>query len=261
MNSIQHRLIRYLPATVRHGLRAWNSVRQVRRFTAEGWAEASVVQRLIRPGDAVVDAGANIGYISALLAKWVGPSGTVHSIEPIPETFQLLQRSIQSLGLRQVRLHDCGVSDEPGQAFMEVPTYPDGAENFYESHLVKAAAASPQSRKFSVSLRTLDELVGDTLSRVTFAKIDVEGHEGPALRGAARLLAAARPALLVEIDDRLDQPRPATASLLQQVTQLGYGVFVMEADAVRPWRPGDKSVDYFFLTPEHLSSMLDAGSS
>ena len=87
MSHLRHTVIRWLPARLRHALRAWNSSRQVRHFTEERWPEAAVVRQLIRPGDVVVDAGANIGYLSALLARWVGPSGLVHSIEPIPRPF------------------------------------------------------------------------------------------------------------------------------------------------------------------------------
>lgn len=257
MFSLKHRLLKFVPAPLRCALRSWNSVRQVRQFSADRWEDAGLVQKLIRPGDVVVDAGANIGYITALLARWVGTTGLVHAIEPIPETFQLLQRSMRELKLDQVRLHACGVSDSTGQAVMEVPTYPDGAENFYESHLRTASDASHQNRSFSVDLRTLDELVGDTRSRVAFIKMDVEGHEEPALRGASRLLAEARPALLVEIDDRLDQPSPPTARLMEQLSALGYGVYVSERGVIRPLRAGEKRVDYFFLTPEHLSSRLN----
>jgi FkbM family methyltransferase len=258
MSHLRHTVIRWLPARLRHALRAWNSSRQVRHFTEERWPEAAVVRQLIRPGDVVVDAGANIGYLSALLARWVGPSGLVHSIEPIPETFQLLQNTMQKLGLRQVRCHDCGVSDRSGDAVMEVPAYPDGAENFYESHVVTAAQLAENARAIKVRLMTLDEVVGETLPRVSFMKVDVEGHEESALLGAARLLEQARPALLVEINHSLDQPTAETARLLVRLESLGYRVYVREGTKVIRRRPGQRAVDYFFLTSDHLSDRLGA---
>ncbi len=256
MPSLRHQLIRYLPASLRSALRAWNSVRQVRRFTPDRWAESAVVRRLIRPGDVVVDAGANIGYISALLAQWVGPNGRVHSIEPIPETFRLLQRSMRKLGLTHVQCHGCGVSGASGEAMMEVPAYPDGAENFYESRVVTGGPVQPGLRRIPVKLCTLDEVVGETLDRVTFMKIDVEGHEGPALHGARQLLARARPALLIEINGSLDQPDTATADLLALLGALGYSVHVFGEKGLQPRASGQKAVDYFFLTAEHLSTRL-----
>lgn len=254
--SLRHRLIRCLPAALQRHLRAWNSTRQVRRFAADRWPEAVVVQRLIRPGDVVVDAGANIGYITALLAGWVGAHGLVHSIEPIPETFRLLQRSMRKLGLRQVQCHGCGVSDQPGQAMMEVPAYPDGAENFYESKVVTAAQARPGVRCLPVELRTLDQVVGDSLARVAFMKVDVEGHEEPALRGAQELLRRARPALLIEINSSVDEPDAPTRRVLDSLAALGYGLYQMGSGGLEPHRVGHRAVDYFFLTAEHLSARL-----
>lgn len=260
MAKLRHKLIRYLPPSWRHALRAWNSVRQVRRFRPEDWPEARLVQRLIRPGDVVVDAGANIGYISALLARWVGPQGLVHSIEPIPATFDLLQRDMVALGLSQVRCHACGVSDQAGQAVMEIPEYPDGGANYYESKVVAVAdRASPAQQ--TVRLRTLDEVVGDTLDRVTFMKIDVEGHEEPALRGAGRLLDRARPAMLIEINGSLDEPDEKTARLLADLTARGYGIYLPGgATGLQQREAGQRAVDYYFLTPEHLANRWTGAS-
>ncbi len=245
-----------MPAFLRRALRAWNSPRQVRRFTPDRWPEAAVVQQLIRPGDVVVDAGANIGYISALLARWVGPTGLVHSIEPIPETFELLQGAMRKLGFQQVKCHACGVSDRGGEAVMEVPAYPDGAENFYESHVVTSSQVSPSGKQIKVRLKTLDEVVGETLSRVTFMKVDVEGHEEPALLGATRLLEQARPALLMEINHSLDQPTAATARMLARLDMLGYRAYLLEGTKLVERRAGQQAVDYFFLTSAHVSARL-----
>ena len=260
MSSLRHQLIRCLPRPARHALRAWNSVRQVRAFGPERWSESPVVQRLVRPGDVVVDAGANIGYITALLARWVGPGGLVHSIEPIPATYALLTRAVRALGLAQVRCHACAVSDQAGEAVMEIPDYPDGGENFYESRVVPAGASSGRSLRQAVRLCTLDELAGAHGSRITFMKIDVEGHEAPALRGARRILEQARPALLVEINGSLDTPDEATARLCADLAGLGYGIYLPGGNAgVRLRRTGERAVDYYFLTPDHVANRLGGG--
>lgn len=260
MSSLRHRLIRCLPRPARQALRAWNSVRQVRGFGPERWPESPVVRRLVRPGDVVVDAGANIGYITALLARWVGPSGLVHSIEPIPATHALLVRAVRELGLAQVRCHACAVSDQAGEAVMEIPDYPDGGENFYESRVVPAGEGSGRAVRQTVRLCTLDELAGGDRARITFMKMDVEGHEAPALRGARRILEQARPALLVEINGSLDEPDKATAGLCADLAGLGYGIYVPGGPAgVRLRRAGERAVDYYFLTPEQVANRLGGG--
>jgi hypothetical protein len=134
--QLKHILVSLLPRPVRRRLRQWNGLRQVRGFTEDRWPCAPVVRSLVQPGDCVVDAGANMGYITALLARWVGARGCVHSIEPVPETGDLLERNVRALRLDQVKIHRCAVSDADGAGTMEVPHYPQGGDNFYESHLV-----------------------------------------------------------------------------------------------------------------------------
>ena len=256
MKTLRNRLLRSLPASWRHILRTWNSVRQVRNFSASQWPEASLVQQFIRPGDVVVDAGANIGYISALLARWVGSSGRVHSIEPIPATYAVLQKAMKAMRLDQVQCHACGVSDRSGQALMEIPAYSDGVENFYESRIVSPGTCPSNGIPETVQLRTLDQVVGRDADRVTFIKMDVEGHEEPALRGAGYVLEQARPALLIEINGSLDEPDPATARLLSDLHGRGYGVYLSDgAGGVQPRQAGQRAVDYFFLTNQHIAGL------
>jgi FkbM family methyltransferase len=61
----------------------------------------------------VVDAGANIGPYSILAAKLVGPTGTVWSFEPAPETFARLERNLSSNGCDHVQRFRLALSDVP----------------------------------------------------------------------------------------------------------------------------------------------------
>src|SRR5207249_9878145 len=73
-------------------------------------AVSEVLARLIRPGDTVIDAGANIGYMTLLAAVAAGPSGTVLSFEPHPELFGVLRDNIHEararLPLAHTELHN-----------------------------------------------------------------------------------------------------------------------------------------------------------
>src|SRR5687767_6500480 len=54
----------------------------------------ALFESTIRPGDVVLDIGANIGYFTTLAAKLTGPSGRVIAIEADPHTFAALQRNV-----------------------------------------------------------------------------------------------------------------------------------------------------------------------
>src|SRR5690606_15800512 len=68
----------------------WARARLVRRQRPI----ALCLKRLLRPGMRVVDVGANIGYVTVISAKLVGPSGSVYAVEPFPNSIAVLERNI-----------------------------------------------------------------------------------------------------------------------------------------------------------------------
>ena len=65
-------------------------------------ADAAGLKYLVGPGDFVIDVGAFVGFYSALLSHLVGPSGEVWSIEPMPDTFDILSYNVRTLQLKNV---------------------------------------------------------------------------------------------------------------------------------------------------------------
>lgn len=240
--TIKQGLLRAVPRSLQRRAKAWYYPRMLRRFTEDRWPETPIVRRLVSPGDHVVDAGANIGYISLLLSRLVGPEGRVHAFEPVPATFELLASNLRALGLKNVEARPVGVSDAASDVFMQTPDYAGGGENLYESHIVSEPGAG-----FAVRVVPLDEALGTAGGRVTFVKIDVEGHELAAIRGARQLLRAVQPALLIEVSGNPDEPG-AAATLFAELKDLGYAPFRRSGLTLVPRVAGDREVDYYFLT-------------
>ena len=127
------------------------------------------IHRLIEPGDAVVDVGANVGYLTSLAAVRAGAAGRVVAAEPHPVVFELLQSNADHAGRGKIVAgplfnHNMGLASLAGE---EVP-------------------ATPGQQVHEVELRRLDELTGQT--PIGVLKIDVEGHEAEVLNGATALL-------------------------------------------------------------------------
>lgn len=140
--------------------------------------ETSVVQGNVKPGDVVVDAGANIGYYTLLLARLVGPQGKVIAIEPDPDNFALLKKNVEANGYRNVTLIQKAISDGAGK----VKLY-----RSIRSTAQHSLAASGENDPYvEVDLGRLDDLVPDSIN---FMKIDVEGAEVGAMNGARELFA------------------------------------------------------------------------
>jgi FkbM family methyltransferase len=243
-------LLRFLPDVVLLPIKRVRYVLTVRSF----WSpEAALMVRLVETGDHVLDIGAHAGWYTRVLSKAVGPSGRVYSFEPVPQTFALLSFCVRSLRLRNVTLFNFGASRESGAAIMTVPEYPTGGENFFQASLSSEPQGPASLRTYSVQLRTVDSLLPAPARPITFIKCDVEGHEAEALEGASRTIDRDRPALCVEVvsgdPDVMGTP---SQLLMSSLADWGYEPYWLEAGRLVRRRPGNRSVNYFFLTPAHL---------
>jgi FkbM family methyltransferase len=152
--------------------------------------EFGELHQWISAGDWVIDIGANIGHYTCKLSQLVGPSGRVISVEPVPETFELLSANVGTLPCRNVTLLNVAASDKPGILGMNVPRLDTGLKNYYRANLTDGEA---ELKVFTLSLDTLD-----IPEAVRLVKVDVEGAELHALKGIASILERDHPVLIVE---------------------------------------------------------------
>lgn len=149
-------------------------------------------------GDVYVDVGANLGYMALNAEQIVGPQGTVIALEPDSKTLPLLKKN-KRINNSKIIIVEKAATDH------------QGVDSFH------IAAESGQSRlcnskqnlhgmvhltDIHVPTDTLDHIVAEFVpgQRVTFIKIDVEGHELRVLQGATGLLTNDRPAIFMEIN-------------------------------------------------------------
>jgi FkbM family methyltransferase len=152
-----------------------------------------VYASVVRRGDTVVDAGANWGVHSLYLAHLVGSTGRVHAFEPHPQVNQELRSNIQLNALTQVTVHQMALSDHDGI----IPFHLAGSSK--ESHILDTSE-HPDAACVEVRACTLDQIASDLgLSSLRLLKVDVEGAEGPLLRGSTRTIERFRPHLVVEL--------------------------------------------------------------
>lgn len=152
---------------------------------------SETILRLTDPGDVAVDVGANLGYVTSLLARAVGPTGRVVAFEPHPEIFELLTTNVDSWAAypdaATVELHRLALSACAGEADLALPEA--FRRNMGSAGLVGDRGPSADSLE-RVQVRRMDEIV--TADRIGLLKIDVEGHELGVLQGADSLLSDQR---------------------------------------------------------------------
>jgi FkbM family methyltransferase len=155
------------------------------------------ITELVKPGMVAYDVGANIGYITLMLAQAVGASGKVFSFEALPDNVARLMTNLALNKLeRRVQVEAAAVVDRSRQ--VEFLVGPSGGMGKAQG------SAGRQNVRYSKTLEipglSLDEFVyhlGHPEPQIV--KIDIEGGEVLALPGMRRLLKEAKPQLLIEI--------------------------------------------------------------
>lgn len=191
----------------------------------------------LRPGDCFLDLGANIGRVTQEAAWRVGPSGSVHSFEPSSMAVGRLRRRRQRLGLVQVQINECAVGNRNGTAtFYEYPQSHGGTSSL-RPH---AHANAPPAGLSEVPVVTVDDyLKSRAVETVALMKLDVEGAEVEALRGARHLLTQSRPrpVLIFEVAALAQASFGRDVQeLLDLVQEFGYATWLCRPNGLVPIR-------------------------
>lgn len=178
---------------------------------------AAHLERHLRPGDVVIDVGANIGLHTLRAAHLVGAAGRVHAFEPDPQSSRYLIANLAANGLKQVTPWAVAVGGQDGVAELFLDLLTARTTSLNAGH--KAPSDKQTRPKIMVPVKRLDDLVAGP---VRFMKIDAEGFEVEVLNGARRIIDEQRPTIVVEsTSDNL-------AEVLGVLSQYGYEVFDAE---------------------------------
>jgi len=214
-----------------HGYRMWLSLREPgisETLYVNGTREPEhlyILERVLKPGDCVLDIGGNIGYYALFAGSRVGESGMVYTVEPIPENCRILRENIKLNRFENfVELTEGAISSENGDRAIQLSRH-SNLHSFHESP-DDEVTASLELLGDSITVRTWDLsdfLVGRRPPNLL--RMDVEGHEVAILE---RLLHAAEqfeklPSVLFEThSDRYDPSTNDIVPVLVKLSEIGY---------------------------------------
>jgi FkbM family methyltransferase len=173
---------------------------------------------LVRPGDVVIDVGANIGFFAQRFAKWVRPAGKVIAVEPETVNFERLNHLLKRQGLDGVvETIQAVVAETSGTLNLRINPLNPG------DHRI-----APEG--ISVRAICLDDLLAErNWPVVSLMKVDVQGAEERVLLGARRLLEKLHPALFIEIDEPILREMGSSAErIFNFLSSLGYRIHRLE---------------------------------
>src|SRR5205814_1997897 len=151
------------------------------------------LKAIAKPGSTVLDVGANIGFHTLEAWRAVGNTGRVISIEASPAHADAVRRNLETNDFPTGEIINVAVGARDGEVSLGLPE--GGNEGMFGIN------AGPE-KAFSVPLRRIDDLLDARgVDRLDLIKIDIEGSELEALRGATRTLSSHQPAILIELND------------------------------------------------------------
>jgi FkbM family methyltransferase len=223
-----------IAAPVRLSFGAWwvpqnNNMRgQILAGTFE-MAELAFVERFLQPGMTVLDLGAHNGLYSLLASRCVGTRGNVIAFEPSPRERRALRLHLILNRCRNVIVQSDALGSESVQANLFVV---EGSQTGCNS--LRSPEVSSGTFTVRVRVTRLDDWLGkQKIDRVDFIKLDVEGAELDALKGAAQLLERRpRPVILAEVADVRTLPWGYRArEIIQHLREREYRWFSLLQDA------------------------------
>ena len=195
--------------------------------------EVDSILALARPGDHVLDLGANIGFHTLALARTIGPEGRVTAIEPQRYCFQLLCANVTLNQLPLVHCLRAAVGDIQGTC--AIPLHePTARHNAGATEVALDGGLGPTDE---VPLITVDSL---GLAGCDLIKIDTEGFEDRVVKGATATLTAFRPVLYIEVHDREKLQR-----LSGFLKPLGFGLTLHHTRFFRAANPNGEPATIF----------------
>ncbi len=196
------------------------------------------IEAYLRPGDEVLDIGANIGVYSVFMATLVGAEGSVVAFEPVEASRERLRLQLELNAISNVRIEPKAVSDRSG-------TVRFGAAGSTATRRIEAE--SVHKTTIEVDSISLDDWTG--WRSPAFIKMDIEGAEPLALLGArSRLAVQPPPVILLELAGYSQSFGFTSDAVLDLLSQYGYGSFAFEPterrliEAPEPWRLGITNV-------------------
>ncbi len=180
----------------------------------------NAAHKFVQPGMVIYDVGANIGYISLILARLSGVSGHIFSFEALPNNVQRLQNNIALNQMESIiRVIPKAVID----ACRPVNFLAHSSSSMGKAH-GSAGREEHYEGEIKVAGLALDDFVfSEGNPAPALIKMDIEGGEILAVKGMQRLLKEKHPLLFVELHGE-----EAAQAMWLALSHAGYEILKME---------------------------------
>ncbi len=176
------------------------------------------MRRLVKPGDTILDIGANLGLMTLLMARLAGPMGRVHAFEPNPNVFSFLTKTTEANPDLAITCHPVALGPSDERLILSVPKGNKGAAT------LRPNTSSDHFASIEVPVQRLTDFCAtQQIDRIDFIKMDVEGFEAGVIAGGIDILQTTRPRAILFEENRFASTATPPESF-RHLENLGYRI-------------------------------------
>lgn len=172
-----------------------------------------MVLEYLEPGMTFLDIGTHFGYFTLLSSFLVGNKGQVHTFEPTPSTFEMLQANIKNKSNIYAN-NIAAFSKQTSISFNDYGIKYSALNSIFDARLPEAIISRLKPRKYEIKAITIDEYVKNKGIRPDFIKIDAESSEYDILLGMEKTINQFQPMISIEVGDMRVKGVPASKDLI-----------------------------------------------
>lgn len=225
-----------------------------RGFFKSKYPELFFLERIIKPGDTILDIGANLGYYSNFMSKFSGPKGKVYGVEPIPLFAEIWEKNMRHRKENNFKLLNVALgSEEKEKVQMSIPIVNGVVRHGLTKVNDSDENTDAVAMRFEVPMKKGDDLMTNlNIQQLQFIKCDVEGYEQFVLPSLKNTITTFKPLIQIELSG--DENRKNVYDFL---TGLGYASYILKSNHLADIQKNDifsVNQDFYFLHPDRLES-------
>jgi len=219
------------------------------------YGELFFIKKIVKPGDSVLDIGANLSYYSFFMMISAGKNGKLVAVEPIPLFAEVWKKNMRSLKKYNFKLENCALGNEAKESVkMSIPIVDGIVRHGLTKVVDENDKGMTTALSFDVPMKNGDQLINELgFERLDFIKCDVEGFEQYVIPSLTETIQRYLPILQIELSG--DENRAAVADFL---VNLSYDIFIFKDEFLNPIQKNDifsVNQDFYFVHKTKLDGI------
>ncbi len=207
------------------------------------------LKNLVKPGDTCIDIGANLGYFSVPLSRYISNKGKLYSVEPVATFRKHLQKNLKQFGLNNYEVLPYALGEEDHKKIQMVTPVVEGVIRHGRTEVKEVSDQENVAYEHETEMRRPESLFGN--KRINFIKCDVEGYELHIIPLLERIIEKNLPILEIEID-----PLENKREIIHFLKKFEYEVFFLETEKLKAFdidnAAHQKEIELYFIPKSNL---------